>query len=168
MDKTNYSLLSIVGIVAITAIIAMFLHADRSPIRDSVAAIDFVDSTDAGLTGNIILEGRTRASAERPRPDFDWTRYDYDSNGALDTDDAVILASVTKRARFCPANKICDVDQNGLVELNDLGLFNAKLLAQAMVQEASRSALTGFVATDVPSQRSSANFWTFLLGTPVQ
>jgi len=179
MDNTNYSLLSIVGIVALTAIIAMFVHADRAPSPDA-PRVEFVDtsvrSSDAVLTG-YVTHDRAPVQQERPRPEFDWRVYDYDNSGALDTPDALILADVVDRKRFCPPNKVCDLDGNGVVELRDLGLFNARLLEQAMQQEALQqqaSRLTGYVATtrasstSAPAAPQDTAFWAAVTGAPLQ
>lgn len=172
MDKTNYNLLSIVGIVALTAIIAMFIQGSRFPSMEGSPRIEIVDTADdAVLTGNVVLTDRVQVPTPRPSPEFDWTRYDYNNNGVLDTADAELLAEVTNRVRFCPANKICDVDQNGVVELRDLGLFNAQLLKTAMENEVSRNRLTGQVTGGSQVSQSSAGgpgFWAAVTGAPVQ
>lgn len=181
MDNTNYNLLAIVGIVALTAIIAMFIHADRSAIPSPidvprVALVDGTAQDETLLTGNVVAGRPSYVPTERARPEYDPSVYDYDNTGVLDAADALVLADVVDRKRFCPPNKVCDLDGSGIVELRDLGLFNARLLEYAMARQAEqnrpeRAALTGFAtATASPTYQSDRGtpFWAAAVGAPVQ
>ena len=97
-------------------------------------------------------------------------RRDYDGSGVLDELDANLLATVTERARFCPAGKTCDVNSDGVVDIQDLGMFNAKLLEHAMQQQASRSLLSGNgIGGDAPSEFGAGEaFWSAATGVAVE
>jgi hypothetical protein len=159
----------------------MLVHAGRVPSDPTAPFVTLVDgrttragegSADGGgggtgfLTGNVVLAARAddepSAPLVRKRPGFDRRSYDYDGSGTLDTADAHVLADVIDRKRFCPPEKICDVDESGVVDLRDLGVFNARLLEQELQSQAVQERITaasslsgkvvandGFVANDV-------------------
>lgn len=181
MDNTNYSLLSIVGIVAITAIIAMFIHSDRSLSDVGGPRIALVDSAanqasgnDAALTGYVAVDRSPQPTGPRPSPAFSVLDYDYDNSGTLDLPDAIILSDVVDRKRFCPPGKTCDLDGSGIVDLRDLGAFNTRLLEEAVARQQSSqpSLLTGNAVTNTaraqPTSRAStiSSYWAGATGAP--
>lgn len=129
MDKTNYTVLSLVAIVALTAIVSMFLQ-ERAP--DGLPTISFTSGSIAGgasertgtvLTGNVVAGSGSRSEPVR-------NRYDLNGNNRIDAGDAEVLGRVIDRVEFCPRNAICDWNSDNILDTQDLILLNAEVLRQ--------------------------------------
>ena len=129
MDKTNYPLLSIVAIVAITAVVAMFLSArvdgGITPLSEG-AAITANALLDVPITGMVASE-----PAPPAKPARTVHRFDFNEDGSLSEKDAVVLGHVIDRVQFCPRNTQCDVNSDDFVDIQNLGAVNAILLREA-------------------------------------
>lgn len=152
MDRTNYALLSLVSIVAIVAVIAMFLHArvpsqGLPPIQDAPSVVANA-VLDVPITGKVTLGGSEIAAPAPSRTSG--SSYDLDWSGSLDANDAKILSLVIDRVQFCPKNRNCDIDGNGVIDLRDLGQLNSLIIAARTAKESSTSSPTSVasVSTD--------------------
>lgn len=137
MDKTNYPVLSLVAVVAIVAIVAIFLNARVStgfmPLDKGAALVGNM-IFDASLTGHVTADTTPPIVSESKH-----NPYDLNNNDVFDVGDATILGEVIDRVRFCPKNKQCDVDGDGVVDMNDLGQLNAKIIQSQPAQDTTPS-----------------------------
>ncbi len=120
-DTTNYTVLSLVAIVALTAIVAMFIAA--RPAELGVATVSGNSIFSLSLTGRVTAE----APVSEPEPN---NYLDLNDNGKIDAADAEILGLVIDRVQFCPRNKRCDVDGNTVIDMSDLGALNALIVQE--------------------------------------
>jgi hypothetical protein len=149
MDRTNYTLLSIISIVAITAILAMFLFA---------RAGEGVQAPADALTGlfSVSITGHVTASApqqeRQPQPQGD--PLDLNNDGKLDAADAVLLGQVIDRAQFCPRNKRCDVNGDGVIDMQDLGLLNSEIISRSPAKTAQPTAQPARIARSATANKA--------------
>jgi len=151
VDRTNYPVLSIVAIVAIVAILAIFFNARASegitPLPQGLAIMANA-VLDVQMTGHVTAD---TGSISAPAPTAN--RFDLDSDGIVDANDARILADVIDRARFCPINKQCDINNDGRVDMQDLGALNSLILST--VQPSGTAPLPAIRSPDQSSQVGS-------------
>jgi hypothetical protein len=172
MDKTNYPILSIVAVVALTAIVAMFMNAQRNPVEPIGPVLALTDGFDgaldgAALTGNVALERATRpvsVAVERARPDVSFASYDYNDDGRLDEEDGAILDLIVARERFCPQGKTCDVNQDGVVDVADRRVYYNAIQRFLAEEQDAREALL----PKRPAAPQEDEFWFGVIGAPVQ
>jgi hypothetical protein len=121
MDKTNYTLLSIVAIVAITAVVSIFLHARAGdglmPVAEGASATGNV--VRSGITGNVVVQEQQVQTGNK---------LDLNGDNRLTSEDAELLGEVIDRLQFCPKHKYCDLDSSGVIDINDLALLNRYIL----------------------------------------
>ena len=127
VDRTNYPVLSIVAIVTIVAIVAIFLNARAStgitPLPQGLATVANA-VLDVPMTGHVTADtGVTSVTAQAGN------RYDLNNDGVIDAGDAKLLGDVIDRVRFCPVNKLCDINADGAIDMQDLGALNAMIVA---------------------------------------
>lgn len=126
MDKTNYTVLSIVAIVAITAIVAIVVKAkgaDRVPSIEEIALS--ADATlDVQFTGMVIASDSPLVVSEPAAGN----RIDLNDDGVLNAKDSDILGLVIDRVQFCPRSKQCDITGDDIVDMQDLGALNARIV----------------------------------------
>jgi hypothetical protein len=131
MDRTNYPLLSLVSIVAITAVVAMFLSARAS---DGLPSVDDAVAVAGNAVFDIHLTGMVSAEETQVEPVRYTLPLDFNANSKLDRGDAEVLGLVIDRVQFCPRNTRCDVNEDGFVDIADLGALNAQILQQEAIQ----------------------------------
>ncbi len=168
MDKTDYPLLAIVAAVALTALVAMISHSSSVPSASPLIALtDGFGETEAGLTGNVVAADRaTRpiASPERARPELEYVAYDYTSDGQFTSDDTAVLAAVVLRQRFCPAEKICDVNGDAIIDDADRRAYDATVLRMDAERQEAYETLVGRPAL---APNAEDEFWIAVTGAPL-
>jgi hypothetical protein len=131
VDRTNYPLLSIVSIVAIAAVVAIFLntHTDAGirPVGESVSVVGNAIVDIGPLTGKVVSESVPHAAKTE-------NKFDLTDDGALDSADAHVLGLVIDRVQFCPRGKQCDINYDGIVDTTDLSLLNGYILRDQLQQ----------------------------------
>jgi hypothetical protein len=135
MDKTNYTVLSLVAIVAITAIVAIFINA-KAP--QGLAPLETTIGPTARAVLSVPLTGRVTAEAPREITP-EGNRLDLNDDGSLDDDDSAILALVIDRVQFCPRSKRCDVNGDNVVDVHDLAALNARIIETQIASEPDAS-----------------------------
>jgi hypothetical protein len=170
MDKTNYSLLAIVAIVALTAIVAMYVSTDHDAIEPVGPTIEFTDTAggEAALTGYVSIERATReyvASDERARAGIALSDFDYDGNGELTIEDSYILDAVVARTRFCPAERVCDVNEDDIVDTVDRRDYYAAILR---LQADKAESLERLAPPKLAAPVHDDEFWLATAGGAIQ
>ena len=132
MDRTNYSLLSLVAIVAIVSMVSMLVSSHRvTPLSfaPSIIANAITDVPRSGSVTGFVTAGDDAKLAQPSASPFD-----LDGDGIISSKDSDVLALVIDRVQFCPRNKRCDVNGDGVVDLADLGSLNSLVLSQQLSQ----------------------------------
>ncbi len=168
MDKTNYPLLAIVAAVALTAIVAMVTLSQNSPGVSASPVLTLTDGfgdTEAGLTGNVVANDRATRPLQEPnreRPGLDWSQYDYNSDGTLTSEDTQVLVDVVARSRFCPEGRVCDINNDGIVDIVDKRAYDTTMLR---IEAQRAEAHEIMVGTPSPLIQDD-EFWLAVTGAP--
>ena len=133
-DKHDHMVLLIVGIVAVIAIILMFIASREIP-QQRVAPV--YESSGTPLTGMVTIERRPSV-VNYALTSYEGN-YDYNGDNKITRQDSFILEEAIELG-VCPSMRDCDLNNDGRVDIDDLAVMNANVLRK---EAEAKTLLTG-------------------------